>query len=95
MDNNQYVFHEDPGHGWLEVPIETIRELGLADKITPYSYMDQYSVYLEEDCDLTTFINTLKAHGIRCNPQQDFITVYEEHTPIRNMRSFDPARCRC
>ena len=91
MGNNQYLFHEDPGHGWLEVPIQTIKDLNLTDKITPYSYMDQHSVYLEEDCDLTTFMNTLKERGIKCNPDQDFITVYKEHTPIRAMRLYDPA----
>ena len=67
MGNNQYLFHEDPGHGWLEVPIQTIKDLNLTDKITPYSYMDQHSVYLEEDCDLTTFMNTLKERGIKLN----------------------------
>ena len=58
----KYTFYEDPGHGWLEVPMTELVELGIADVITPCSYMTRDYVaphklaYLEEDCDLTTFL---------------------------------------
>lgn len=52
-------FHEDPGHGWLQVPMDMIHKLGIASKITGYSYQDKTNVYLEEDCDLTTLFQAL------------------------------------
>jgi len=51
-----YNFYEDPGHGWLKVPIKEILKLNIADKIT-YSYMLGEYAYLEEDSDLSTFVN--------------------------------------
>ncbi len=52
-----YNFYEDPGHGWLKVPIKELTKLNIADKITGFSYMQNDYAYLEEDCDLSTFIN--------------------------------------
>jgi len=57
-----YTKHEDPGHGWLEVPKRELIELGIADQISDYSYQDKDNVYLEEDCDMTIF---LKAKGVK------------------------------
>lgn len=53
-----YTFYEDPGHGWLEVPTQELRDLGIADKISGYSYIssDGKRAYLEEDCDLSVFL---------------------------------------
>jgi hypothetical protein len=53
-----YRFIEDPGHGWLEVPVTELQALGIADKISGYSYVsrDGRTAYLEEDCDATKFI---------------------------------------
>ena len=54
----KYTFYEDPGHGWLKVPTLELRELGIAHKISTCSFIHPSgkSVYLEEDCDLTTFM---------------------------------------
>ena len=54
---NKFHFYSDPGHGWLKVSTAELRELGIADKITPYSYINGDSAYLEEDCDCSTFID--------------------------------------
>ena len=51
-----YTFYEDPGHGWLEVPMREIAELGIADKISSCSYRDNANAYLEEDCDMAIFL---------------------------------------
>lgn len=58
MTGRKYRFIEDPGHGWLEVPIGELHALGIADQISTYSYFDRVKgfAYLEEDCDATTFI---------------------------------------
>ena len=50
-----FDFISDPGHGWVKVPIKLLRELGIAEKITTYSYRQGANAYLEEDCDATLF----------------------------------------
>ena len=57
------VFFSDPGHGWGRVPCNLIDELGIADKISEFSYQDRGYVYLEEDCDLPRFISALHSAG--------------------------------
>ena len=53
-----YVFENDPGHGWLGVPVNEINDLGIANDISHYSYFDQKNgiVWLEEDCDAARFL---------------------------------------
>jgi len=52
---DEWVFHEDPGHGWLEVPKAHLRRVGVAGKISGYSYQRGDKAYLEEDMDAGTF----------------------------------------
>jgi hypothetical protein len=80
-----YVFHEDPGHGWLAVKFKELQALGIIDKISPYSYMRGKTAYLEEDMDLSTFIKA-KGVGIRELPMKNS---YREHTPIRSYAGYD------
>ena len=56
-----YTFEQDPGHGWLGVPVAEVRELGFA--VSDYSYWQATTqiVWLEEDCDLTSFARALAA----------------------------------
>ena len=53
----------DPGHGWVRFPKARLQKLGIADKISSYSYQNGNNAFLEEDCDLTVLINALKAQG--------------------------------
>ena len=53
----------DPGHGWVRFPKVRLQKLGIADKISSYSYQNGNNAFLEEDCDLTVLINALKAQG--------------------------------
>jgi len=48
--------YSDPGHGWVAVKVKVLQELGIADKITHFSYLKGKTAYLEEDCDLSTFV---------------------------------------
>ena len=48
MENKTYMFYEDPGHGWLAVPMDHLIALGVADKITGYSYLLGNTAYLED-----------------------------------------------
>ena len=78
------TFHEDAGHGWLEVPIEFIKELGVEKDITPYSMMRRGKAYLEEDMDAGTFLDAAKKAGYSVNIKRK----YTDHSPIRNYPSF-------
>jgi hypothetical protein len=56
-----YTFFEDPGHGWMEVPVEDLQELGVdLDTISDCSYHNNDVVYLEEDCDAGIFMEAYK-----------------------------------
>lgn len=46
------VVYSDPGHAWGKVKRQVLSNLGIADKISRYSYQYKDNVYLEEDCDL-------------------------------------------
>lgn len=80
-----YKFISDPGHGWLQVPISELYELGLVGDISNYSYRDREYAYLEEDVDAGVFITALKERGI--NPKfTEVSTNYD--SPIRNKARF-------
>ena len=51
-----YTYFTDPGHGWLRVTRKELVNLGIDKDITPYSYARGAWVYLEEDCDMATFM---------------------------------------
>jgi hypothetical protein len=57
---DSYVYHQDSGHGWLEVPAREIKAMGLEGRITPCSYLYQDKAYLEEDMDAGTFLDMRK-----------------------------------
>ena len=54
---------EDPGHGWARFPKARLVKLGIADRISTYSYQRGTNAFLEEDCDLSLLINALKTRG--------------------------------
>jgi hypothetical protein len=56
--------YTDAGHGWVAVKRRLLIELGILDKITRFSYQRGLTVYLEEDCDVATFVEAYKnEHG--------------------------------
>jgi len=82
-----YKFYTDGGHGWLQVPKEQIRQLGIEAQISGHSYHDKDNVYLEEDCDMAVF---LKKKGITSPAgyqvfHQQVEEVYHHNSPIRNL----------
>lgn len=56
--------YNDPGHGWLAVPLRTYIKSGV--QASRYSYVNRNRtiVYLEEDCDAGLFIVAMKAIGV-------------------------------
>ena len=90
MKTVKYMFISDPGHGWLAVPATTIRKLGLAQDISPYSYVSDTgkTVYCEEDGDAGLVIKALKDKGIEVK----FREVNNAHgfSSVRDMRPYTP-----
>ena len=77
-------FYEDPGHGWLAVPLEVLDMLGLIDQISPYSYMRGGLAHLEEDCDFSLFCRAMNDRAL-------FFTLRHRHTDNRSrIRNYDP-----
>ncbi len=91
MNKKEFTFYSDSGHGWLEVDVSLVVELGLQDKISTYSYIDKGKVYLEEDCDSPLFIKTynLKYGSMVCNEvyiEGDcFIRAFKHYRGVRQM----------
>ncbi len=87
MENVQekvYIFHSDPGHGWLEVERSELYQFGIADKITGYSYQEGSRVYLEEDCDASLFADVLEQNGFDFKYKE----IYHDKTRIRYMNHY-------
>lgn len=77
-------FHSDQGHGWLAVKRSEVEELGIASKISGFSYAKGKTVYLEEDIDAGLFLNAMKAAGTDVE--------VKEAKPVKrsNIRGFSP-----
>ena len=86
MKNKTYTFYEDPGHGWLAVPLGNLVELGVADKITGYSYLSGGMAYLEEDCDLGVFV---LAYKDKYGKLPEIKQKYQENCHIRYCPNYD------
>jgi hypothetical protein len=81
-----YTFISDSGHGWVRVPRHEIKELGISDKVSRFSYVDAYWVYLEEDCDFTVW---MLAHKDKFGMEPNIVEKYENgECFIRNLNSF-------
>ena len=61
------TIYTDPSHGWAKVTLKQLIRLNIADKISTYSYIHKngLNAYLEEDCDLSTYLKALDAKGIQ------------------------------
>ena len=85
MKNLDIHFHADPAHGWAEIPLDLIQELGISGQISRYSYRRGENAYLEEDCDLSLFMQGAEAKGWA-------IKFIEHHTnndsPVRSYQRF-------
>lgn len=80
-------FYHDPGHGWYRVEHSVLAQLGIADKISTYSYMHGAYAYLEEDCDATLFFDAAESAGIKVNIIHP-IDSYSDHSHIRDYKHY-------
>ena len=78
-----FRYIQDPGHGWVEVAVRDLLDVGLiVPQISDYSYYKPSSrtFYLEEDCDAPKFVEAYKRkHG----KAPEFTEVYQERTFVR------------
>lgn len=59
--NATFTKHDDPSHGWLEVQVDDLVELGsTVVDFSGYSYRDGDRLFLEEDCDASKFFTLYK-----------------------------------
>ena len=79
-----YIFHTDPGHGWLAVKRSELIELNILDKVSGCSNQTGGAVYLEEDCDASLFWKAKEAIGEKV----DYKSSYQDNTPIRRYERF-------
>lgn len=57
-----FTFYRTPGHGYLKVTKDDLVDVGVADKITDFSFVAKDgAIYLEEDCDFPEFAKAYKA----------------------------------
>ena len=78
-------FYADPGHGWGAVKVAVAEKLGFLKKVSLYSYIRGKTIYLEEDSDLSLYINAIKANG-------DSFVIDSKHTNAYHpIRSYDSA----
>jgi hypothetical protein len=83
METLKIHVYSDGGHGWARVKRPLLTTLGIANKITYFSYQRGDWVYLEEDCDATRLVEAMKAHGI----EPVFIEHYSHG--VSKIRSYD------
>ena len=91
LRHTEHIYHSDAGHGWLKVSKSTIRMLGLADKISGYSYEYAGQVYLEEDRDAIIYFARLFPIGLGSivfKQFQDFHVKEINDGDESNIRSF-------
>jgi hypothetical protein len=81
--------YSDPGHGWVPVKRQTLLRLGIAHKVSPYSYQRGQTVYLEEDCDAGLLIQALGTRGDDWDWDLDRSSYTDRRHPIRSYASFE------
>ena len=87
-----YTFHTDPGHGWLQIEVSDLAEVGLSVGVfSKYSYyrkhMNGTTLYLEEDCDAGRYLAAFKAtHGSLPSISEAY---HGNQSPIRRLRRID------
>jgi hypothetical protein len=81
-----YIWAVDAGHEWLAVKKKELIELGIADKISYFSYEKGGTAYLEGDCDAETFFIAYKQkHGVEPKTKQGKVWDVQ---PLRRFASY-------
>lgn len=84
-----FDYIQDPGHGWIKVPVKLLLELGIHWQITPFSYYRNAFAYLEEDGDTALFFNAYRARYGQ-NPKLRSRIARERRSKIRGYICYTP-----
>ena len=82
-----FVYHQDPGHGWLEVSQADMDDVGLSYiNFSSCSYVstDGELLFLEEDCDMPKF---LAAYKVKYSGAPQIVEAYSDPCFIRDLSS--------
>jgi len=88
-----FIFHNDPGHAWLQVETSMIKALNVTG-ISSFSYIDGAAgliAFLEEDCDAGLFLNAYKEKWPDTEIKFDEVYLNVDHW-IRELPSFQEVR---
>ena len=85
-----FDFIQDPGHGWVKVPVALLLELKIADDITCFSYYRDGFAYLEEGCDLSRFFNAYRAR-FGADPKLRDRVARDRRSKVRGYTCYTPA----
>ena len=88
----RFVFHETPGHGYLEVPLDFLRELEISQLISGYSYMGdnesgETMVYCEEDCDMGIVCTRMELDEIKFEIDDEYEDEEESRVKTKKQMS--------
>ena len=86
MSEHHYTRFSDPSHGWLAVPMDELHRLGIAEAITGWSYRHGDTAYLEEDFDMSLFLDAKNKLGIKVVIDE----VYQQTSPVRSYPDYRP-----
>lgn len=59
----QLTFIHTPSHGFLQVGMQILKQLGINNRISQFSYITPRFCLLEEDCDTATLLKALELAG--------------------------------
>lgn len=73
MKTKTIQVYADPGHAWAKVTYRELIDLGIDLKISDCSYVrfpaesskSSITVFLEEDCDLSTYVEAQRLRGVK------------------------------
>ena len=86
MKTRHLTFHNDPSHGWLEVKRADLVTLGIEDQISRFSYEKGSKVYLEEDNDMSRYMEAATAAGWHIDIEDHISTTNESY--IRGFKGY-------
>lgn len=86
--SHKYRFIADPGHAWLEVPMDFIKYMNIAGTISRCSYRKGNMAYLEEDSDAGKFIGSFQRITGQTFTAANYTEEHQETTPIRGYARF-------
>ena len=95
MKTQTLTYLTDPSHGWLVVKRSDLITLGIEDQITGFSYEHGAKVYLEEDCDLMTYLRAATAAGWFVKTKGQHMMIEDDMPQLIAAMHLHTFRCEC